>query len=53
MVDDSNILGFEGGGNSTSEVKYSVEWWIFKPEKNGQQVIYYISFLDLRFSMKS
>ena len=39
MADDSNIFGFEGVGNMSSDVKYSVELWIFKPENNGQQVI--------------
>ena len=38
MVDDSNVFAFKGGWNLTSNEKYSVEWSIFKPEKNGQQV---------------
>ena len=38
MVDDSNIMAFEHLGNLSSNVKYAVEWWVFKPEKNGQQV---------------
>ena len=40
MVDDSNIFGFEGGENTKDDAKYSVEWWIFRPEENGQQVLY-------------
>ena len=34
----SNIMKFEGGGNNTSDVKYSVEFWIFKPKSKKQQV---------------
>ena len=41
MVDDSNIFAFEGGRNSSMKMKYSIDWSIFKPEKNGQQVIFY------------
>ena len=38
MVDASNIMKFQGGGNMTSDVKYSVEFWIFKPKSKTQQV---------------
>ena len=38
MVDDSNILTFEAVGKNPSETKYSLEWWIFKPKVNGEQV---------------
>ena len=38
MVDDSNILKFEAVGNMSSDKKYSVEWWIFKPKETGEQV---------------
>ena len=38
MVDGSNILKFEGVGNVISNEKFAVEWWIFKPKENGQQV---------------
>jgi hypothetical protein len=44
-VDASNILRFEGVGDMSPDVMYAVEWWIFKPQKTGQQVIYlYILF---------
>ena len=36
MVEASNVFSFEG--EMSSEVKYSVEWWIFKPKKSGEQV---------------
>ena len=39
MVDDSNILKFEAVGNMSSDRKYSVEWWIFKPKGTGEQVM--------------
>ena len=39
MVDASNIFRFEGLGNVTSGSKFAVEWWIFKPQKSGQQVL--------------
>ena len=38
MVDASNIMTFESVGNMSSDVKYSVEFWIFKPKSNGEQV---------------
>ena len=46
MVDDSNIFGFEGGENVIDGSKYSVEWWIFKPEENGQQVFHSEEVID-------
>ena len=36
MVEASNIFSF--AGKMSLDVKYSVEWWIFKPKKNGEQV---------------
>ena len=38
MVDASNIMTFESVGNMSSDVKYSIEFWIFKPKENGEQV---------------
>ena len=38
MVDASNIMTFESVGNMSSDVKYSIEFWIFKPKSNGEQV---------------
>jgi hypothetical protein len=42
MVDASNIFSFEGLGDTASGMKYSIEWWVFKPKKNGEQVKFYI-----------
>ena len=40
MVDASNIFSFSGAKDmSVSKVKYSVEWWVFKPKNNGKQVV--------------
>ena len=40
MVDASNILRFEGEGDKSSGAIYAVEWWVFKPQKSGQQVLF-------------
>ena len=39
MVDASNIMRFEGVGNLSSNMEYSMEFWIFKPTTLSQQVI--------------
>ena len=38
MVDASNIFRFEGAGESNSSSEYSLEWGIFKPAADKQQV---------------
>ena len=42
MVDASNIMTFESVGNMSSDVKYSIEFWIFKPKSNGEQVFLHL-----------
>ena len=49
MVDASNILQFEGFSNVTSDIKYSMEFWIFKPKSYGQQVIEYSKFKKILY----
>ena len=39
MSDASNIMSFYGDLNVEDGVGYSVEWWVFKPQKSGKQVI--------------
>ena len=38
MGDASNILSFSGTVDTEDSVGYSVEWWIFMPQRSGQQV---------------
>ena len=37
MVDDSNIFTFISPADLSSDIKYSLEWWVFKPEIDGKQ----------------
>ena len=39
MSDASNIMSFYGDVNVEDGVGYAVEWWVFKPQKSGKQVI--------------
>ena len=38
MVDASNILSFKSESEN-SNLKYSLEFWIFKPKPSGKQVL--------------
>ena len=38
MSDASNIMTFSGEVDVQDTVGYSVELWVFKPEKSGKQV---------------
>ena len=38
MSDASNIMSFKGDEDVIDGVGYSVELWVFKPSKSGQQV---------------
>ena len=40
MGDASNIMSFYGDVNVKGGVGNAVEWWIFKQEKSGQQVVF-------------
>ena len=39
MSDASNIMSFYGDLNVRNGEGYAVEWWIFKPQQSGKQVI--------------
>ena len=38
MGDASNIMSFYGDVDVVDSVGYAVEWWVFKPQRSGQQV---------------
>ena len=38
MDDAANIMSFYGDVDVADSVGYSVELWVFKPKKSGQQV---------------
>ena len=38
MGDASNIMSFSGEVDVEGSVGYTAEWWIFKPQRSGQQV---------------
>ena len=39
MSDASNVMSFYGDSEGDEGVGYSVEFWVFKPRKSGQQVL--------------
>ena len=39
MSDASNVMSFYGDPEDDEGVGYSVEFWVFKPRKSGQQVL--------------
>ena len=49
MVDASNIMKFESVGNMSTDIKYSIEFWIFKPKSNGEQVCVFMGIMGVQF----
>ena len=41
MSDASNIMSFSGDVDVENSVGYTVELWVFKPQKSGKQVKYF------------